>query len=177
MKSIVCAAALLIAATCATAQGNQSHATTKPVTVEFKNAQGQSVGTALLTPAPQGVKIRLDIKNLPEGEHSLHIHQVAKCDAPDFKTAGPHFNPMGGMAHDDHSHDSAPAGDIPNFSLIVGADGTAKVTVVAPNVTLGTDDHSVFSNGGTSIVIHAASAGTTGAAPARIACGTITKPE
>jgi Cu-Zn family superoxide dismutase len=176
MKAIVCVSALLFAATCATVQDNHSHAT-KPVTVEFKNAQGQSVGTALLTPAPQGVKIKLDIKNLPEGEHSLHIHQVAKCDPPDFKSAGPHFNAMGGMSHDEHAHDSAPAGDIPNFSLIVGADGTAHVTVIAPNVTLGRDDHSVFSNGGTAIVIHATSSGTSGGAPARIACGTITKPE
>jgi Cu-Zn family superoxide dismutase len=177
MKLIVCAAALLIAAAGIAAQENQSHAA-KSVTVEFKNAQGQSVGTAVLTPAPQGVKIKLDMKDLPPGDHSLHIHQVAKCEAPDFKSAGPHFNPMGGMAHDEHAHDAmAPAGDIPNFSLIVGADGTAKVTVIAPNVTLGTDDHSVFSNGGTSIVIHAASTGASGAAPARIACGIISKRE
>jgi len=177
MKAFVCAGVLLLAGSCVAAQDTHSHAP-KPVTVEFKNAQGQSVGTAVLTPAPQGVRIKLDIKGLPEGEHSLHIHQVAKCDAPDFKTAGPHFNPMGGMSHDDHAHDAgAPAGDIPNFSLIVGADGTAHVTVIAPNVTLGTDDHSVFSNGGTSIVIHAASSGASGTAPARIACGTITKPE
>ena len=69
-----------------------------------------------------------------------------------------------------------PAGDIPNFALIVGADGTAHVSVVAPNVTLGDDDHSVFSNGGTAIVIHAVSGGTGTAAPARIACGIISKP-
>jgi Cu-Zn family superoxide dismutase len=177
MKVIVCAAALLFAATWAPAQENHSHATAKPVTVDIKNAQGQSVGTAVLSSAPQGVRIKLDIKDLPAGEHSMHIHQVAKCETPDFKSAGPHFNPSATAAHDGHAHDSAPAGDIPNFSLIVGADSTAKVTVIAPNVTLGTDDHSVFSNGGTAIVIHAATNGTTGTAPARIACGVITKPE
>jgi Cu-Zn family superoxide dismutase len=175
MKSMICAAALLFAASCAIAQESHEHAT-KPVTVEFKNAQGQSVGTAQLTSAANGVKIKLEMKNLPEGEHSLHIHQVAKCDPPDFKSAGPHFNGMGGMAHDPNMSNSAPAGDIPNFSLIVGADGTAHVTVTAPNVTLGSDDHSVFSNGGTSIVIHASTNGTSSAAPARIACGVITKP-
>jgi Cu-Zn family superoxide dismutase len=176
MKVIVCAAVLVAAASSAVAQENHSHATAKSVTVEIKNAQGQSVGTAMLSPAPQGVRIKLDIKELPAGEHSMHIHQVPKCDPPDFKSAGPHFNPaMSGGGHEEHSH-SAPAGDIPNFSLIVGADGTAKVTVVAPNVTLGNDDHSVFSNGGTAIVIHASSDGS-GAAPARIACGVITKSE
>jgi Cu/Zn superoxide dismutase len=59
----------------------------KPVTVDLKNAEGQSVGTATLSQAPHGVRIKLDIKNLPPGDHSLHIHQVPKCEAPDFKSA------------------------------------------------------------------------------------------
>jgi Cu-Zn family superoxide dismutase len=143
----------------------------KPVAVDIKNAHGQTVGTAVLTEAPRGVKIKLDIKGLPPGEHSLHIHQVAKCEAPDFKSAGPHFN--GASGHADHA--GLPAGDIPDFSLIVAADGTAHATVVAPNVTLGNDEHSVFSNGGTAIVIHAVASGASSSAP-RIACGVVTKP-
>ena len=162
------AVALLCSALAVRGQENK----TKSVTVEIKNAQGQSIGTAVLTQAPKGVKIKLDIKNLPPGEHSMHIHQVAKCEPPDFKSAGPHFDPGGA-----HSHTGLPAGDIPDFSLIVGADGTAHATTVAPNVTLGTDDHSVFSNGGTAIVIHDVAGGTGSGAPPRIACGIIAKPE
>jgi Cu-Zn family superoxide dismutase len=145
----------------------------KPVVVEIKNATGQNVGTATLTDAAPGVRIKLDIRSLPPGEHSIHIHQVAKCEGPDFKSAGPHF--AGGGAG--HEHGAAAAGDIPNFALVVGTDGTAHVSVVAPNVTLGTDDHSVFSNGGTALVIHAVSSETTSGAPPRIACGVISKPE
>ena len=145
-------------------------AASKPVAVDIKNSQGQSIGSALLSEAPQGVRIKLDIRNLPPGEHSLHIHQVARCEAPDFKSAGPHF----GAGHAD-AHGGLPLGDIPDFSLIVGADGTARATVVAPNVTMGTDDRSVFSNGGTAIVIHAVTDASSTAAPARIACGVITK--
>lgn len=147
----------------------QSH-NSKPVTVEFKNSEGQNIGSAVLSGMAKGVKIALDLKNLAPGEHSLHIHQNAKCDPPDFASAGPHFG--GG-----HDHGAAPAGDIPNFSLIVAADGTAHVSVIAPNVTLGDDPNSVFSNGGTSIVIHAVAGGTGSAAPARIACGVIGKPQ
>ena len=152
----------------------QSRAAAKSVTVEIKDAQGQNVGTAVLSEATHGVKIKLDVKGLPPGEHSLHIHQNAKCEAPDFKSAGPHFGGSG------HGHDGmamgAPAGDIPDFALIVAADGTAHASTVAPNVTLGADDNSVFSNGGTAIVIHAVAGGTGTGAPPRIACGVITKP-
>jgi len=169
MRAILCAALLALAAGVTFAQ---SRPATKLVTVEIKNAQGQSVGTATLSAAEKGVKITLDIKNLPSGEHSLHIHQFAKCDPPDFKSAGPHF--AGGHA----GHEGMlPAGDIPDFALIVGADGTAHASTVAPNVTLGNDASSVFSNGGTSIVIHAVSGSTGTAAPARIACGVIAKPQ
>ena len=146
----------------------------KPVIVDIKNAAGQSVGTATLTDAAPGVRIKLDIRSLPPGEHSIHIHQMAKCEPPDFKSAGPHFS--GAAAGHDHGG-GAPAGDIPNFALVVAADGTAHVSVVAPKVTLGSDDHSVFSNGGTALVIHAVSSETNSGAPPRIACGVISKTE
>lgn len=165
MKILACAATLFAFSGAAMAQ----QSSTKPVVVNISNAEGQAVGTATLSPAASGVKIVLDIKKLPPGEHSIHIHQMAKCDPPDFKSAGPHFNAAG------HSHDAAPAGDIPDFALIVGKDGTAHVSTVAPNVTMGDDDRSVFSNGGTAIVIHAVAGGTGSGAPPRIACGIIAK--
>src|SRR5712671_7199889 len=163
IASIVCTVALTGGLAAAHAG---SAAASKPVTVEIKDAQGQSVGTAVLSEAPHGVKIKLDVKGLPPGEHSLHIHQNAKCEPPDFKSAGPHFNGAGG--HADHS--GLAAGDIPDFSLIVGADGAGHATVIAPNITLGSDDHSVFSNGGTAIVIHAVASEASSSAPPRIAC-------
>jgi superoxide dismutase, Cu-Zn family len=170
MKTLVCAALFFLAPFVAFSQDVPNHPVVKSVTVTLINSQGENVGTALLTPAPTGVKITLDVKHLPPGEHSIHVHENAKCDPPDFKSAGGHFDAA------NHTHGGHPAGDIPDFVLVVSPDGTARVSTVAPYLTLGADDHSVFSHGGTAIIIHAVSNPGESGAPPRIACGVITKP-
>ena len=144
--------------------------------VDIKDAQGKSIGMAMLSRASNGVNIALDVKGLTPGEHALHVHMTPKCEGPGFTTAGGHFNPMTkkhGMKNPEGPH----AGDMNNFT--VAADGSAKVTVVAPGVTLGTEANSVFANGGTALVIHARGddmmTDPAGNAGDRIACGIVSK--
>jgi Cu-Zn family superoxide dismutase len=148
----------------------------KPVTVKLSDANGKSVGTAKLSADPGGVKIALALKGLTPGDHAIHIHATAKCDAPDFKSAGGHFNPEN-KKHGTANPEGAHAGDMPNFA--VDPKGGSTATVVAPGVTMDDGPHSVFSNGGTALVIHDKAddlkTDPAGAAGDRIACGLITK--
>jgi Cu-Zn family superoxide dismutase len=160
----------------ASAAPEQQPVQTATATAALKDVQGKQIGIAVVTESAEGVRIALDISKLPAGAHGFHIHSVGKCDLPDFKSAGPHFNPDGkkhGMKNPDGPH----AGDLPNIE--VGADGTVKTAVKTKQVTLGAGKNSLFPEGGTSFVIHADPddertdpAGNSGA---RIACGVITQ--
>lgn len=143
---------------------------------DIVNDKGEKIGSATLRQSKSGVKINVEVSQLPPGVHAIHIHSAGQCQPPDFKSAGPHFNPdakQHGMKNPAGSH----AGDLPNFT--VGSDGKAKISMLAKSVTLGDGPDSLFGPAGTSLVIHAGPddyitdpAGDSGA---RIACGVIQK--
>lgn len=146
------------------------------VTVNLSDAAGKSVGTARLSPDPSGVKITLALNGLSAGEHAIHVHQTAQCDGPAFTSAGGHFNPE--QKHHGLNNPEGPhAGDMPNFT--VDATGHSSAIVIAPGITIDDGPHSVFTGGGTALVIHEKAddmkSDPAGNAGTRIACGVIRK--
>jgi Cu-Zn family superoxide dismutase len=140
------------------------------------NSKGEPIGTAKLKETPKGVSLTIEVSKLPPGAHGFHIHAVGKCEPPDFKSAGGHFNPEGkkhGLQNPEGHH----AGDMQN--LTADAQGKAKVRLLVTGVTLGEGANSLFHPEGTAIVIHAdpddMKTDPAGNAGARIACGVITK--
>jgi superoxide dismutase, Cu-Zn family len=140
------------------------------------NAQGDTVGTAILREVGETVRISLNVSGLPPGEKGIHIHQVGRCDPPAFESAGGHFAPQGGQ----HGFDNPAgphAGDLRNIN--VGADGTAQQELTTDLVTLRDGPNSVFDSDGTSLVIHAGPddyrTDPSGQSGDRIACGVISR--
>ncbi|HBG05685.1 MAG: superoxide dismutase [Geobacteraceae bacterium GWC2_58_44] len=143
---------------------------------DILDSTGKSIGTATLTQQKGGVEVKLKVSGLTPGKHGFHIHETGSCTPPDFKSAGPHFNPFQkhhGLENPQGKH----AGDLPN--LEAKQDGTAEATFVAVDATLKKGPGSLLKKGGTAIVIHADpddnKSDPAGNAGARVACGVIVK--
>ncbi len=153
------------------------------------NAKGELIGTATFTQTIAGVKVALTVNNLTNGEHMVHLHENGKCDAPDFKTAGGHFDPKSDQdgdhshmrhKHEDYKHENhkqKPAGDLPN--ILVKQDGTGSLNAILPALTLGSGNNSLLKKGGTAIVVHAGANGISTIPnvdyKTRIACGIVNR--
>ena len=150
----------------------------KSAHADIVNAQGTKIGTAKITSSGNGVKIAVKVSQLTPGEHGIHIHNVGKCEAPAFTSAGGHFNPTSAHHGANNTQDPHPhLGDLQNLN--VNKSGKASATFTISGVTLGDESNSLFHEGGTAIVIHAKpddlKSDPSGNSGDRIACGVIEK--
>jgi Cu-Zn family superoxide dismutase len=144
-------------------------------TVEIFNRNKEKIGQARLAETPKGVMIQLKVSNLTPGIHGYHIHETGKCEAPDFKSAGEHFNPVT-KEHGFENPKGYHAGDLPNIN--VDEDGIISMTTITKHVTVQKGKaNSLLDKDGSSLVIHEKAddykTNPSGDSGARIACGVI----
>ena len=156
--------ALLLAASTADAQGKVS-ATLAP------SAGNNVAGTVTFVPEGGKVMVVAEITGLKPGPHGFHVHEKGDCSAPDFTSAGGHFNPSG-QPHGEPSAAAHHVGDMP--MLVADASGKATLRAEVSPMTVGNGTTDIV---GKAVVVHADAddfksqpAGNSGA---RIACGVI----
>lgn len=162
--------------------GDQSKKS-KPIKIQLKDAGGRSIGNAVMMRQPTGISFQVDLKNLPPGTHAVMLHEVGKCEPPDFKSAGGHLDspPMGesggtgGPEKGDGDKSGVTGGaDRPRTSvelsdITTDEKGNARTTLMLSDTSM---YEMLVADDGSALVIHA------GPDPAddgsgRIACGVI----
>jgi superoxide dismutase, Cu-Zn family len=142
------------------------------VTTMLKTALGDDRGTAVLRLSDGRMRLTIDAMGLSAGACAVHIHNVGKCDAPDFMSAGPHWNPTG-KQHGRDNPMGAHHGDLPN--LTVGTDGRGSLTIDVPGTMA-----ELLDADGAAVMMHAQpddyKTDPTGNAGGRVACGVLTAP-
>src|SRR5262249_31827372 len=143
---------------------------------DLRDANGHIVGSGVVLQQDDGVRVLLDVRNLPPGPKGIHIHEVGRCEPPSFTSAGGHFNPTNAQHGFDNPR-GPHAGDLPNIN--VDADGQGHLAYAAPLVSLRAGPASLLGGRGTALVLHEGEddnrtdpAGNSGT---RIACGVVTR--
>ena len=150
--------------------GMAAPAVAKGVAVLASAAGDDVAGAVWFTKAAGGVQVKAKITGLAPGTHGFHIHEFGDCSAPDFTSAGSHFNPMS-QPHAGPQAEARHVGDLGNITA--GADGVATVDVTDKQLAFD-GHHGVI---GRAVVVHAKAddlkTQPTGDAGGRLACGVI----
>lgn len=147
----------------------------------FNDVAGKTVGHVVLTNAPGGVLMRVDLEGLAEGWHAIHFHNVGDCSdgAEGFLASEGHINPDG-HAHGLLNAEGPERADLPN--LYAGPDGRATAEFFRVGIALLPSEEGAASTGpfplldddGFAIIVHANpddhQTQPIGGAAARIAC-------
>ncbi|MEO5938978.1 MAG: superoxide dismutase family protein [Sphingomonas sp.] len=136
----------------------------------LRTPAGKDVGRAIVREVAGGLRVTIDARFLPPGMHGAHLHTVGRCEAPDFASAGPHWNPTE-MKHGTMNPQGPHGGDLPNLSI--GADGRGTVGINLPGASF----DALLDADGAAMVVHAAvddmMTDPSGNSGGRIACGVL----
>lgn len=169
--------ALLLSA-CAAQEHSPDLSTTSAATLAatavLVGPDGAARGEARVTEAAGGLHVFVKGKGLTSGAHAVHIHTTGACVAPDFTSAGGHWNPTN-RKHGKNNPAGMHMGDMPN--MIAGADGSGELEYVIAGGALRSGDSPLLDADGAAVVIHAQAddnmTDPAGNAGGRVACGVL----
>lgn len=122
------------------------------VIADLLSADGTPSGQAIVTESADGLWLDIRVRGVAPGAHGLHVHTVGTCDAPDFATAGGHWNPT---AHQHgHKNPQGPhAGDAPNLTADASGKGALRTWLGAGMIHGGSTP--LLDGDGAAVVLHA----------------------
>ena len=147
------------------------------LTGKLAGPEGADMGSVTITPAPNGVILRVEAKGLTPGWHAMHFHEKGACSDEKFASAGGHVHNMTPVTHGLLNTGANDAGDLPN--IFVNADGTATAEVYSTFVSAheGGKLPALMDSDGSAVVIHAMPDDYTtqpiGGAGVRVACAAL----
>ncbi len=144
---------------------------TAVATLQGREGNGVS-GTVTFTESAGSVTVYATVLGVsPPGEHGFHVHAAGDCSAPDFTSAGGHFNP-GDVPHGGPDSPERHSGDLGN--ILIGEDGSGSLSLTTDLLTVSEGPNSVVGKG---VILHEGrddlESQPTGAAGARLACGVV----
>ena len=111
MRKIISLSLVILTAGCSGAEPEKPDAVIASADLMQKDAK---VGTVSLTQAGENVAMSLTVDGLPTGTYGMHIHETGKCEGPDYKSAGAHWNPAA-KQHGAQNPGGAHGGDLENL--------------------------------------------------------------
>jgi Cu-Zn family superoxide dismutase len=180
MKRFAWVALIALLPACASLKQSSSGPVLARATLQ--NGSGKAFGTAEFRESSEGVLVQLHLSKVREITSRtllpIHIHDQGKCEGPDFKSAGPHFNPEGkqhGLENPMGHH----LGDLPMVKVAEGSETDAEILIQGATLT-GSGKNSLLKSGGTAVVIHNGEddqkSDPAGNAGPRMLCGVIQSP-
>lgn len=176
---LVASAACLLAGCTTTASQDSADVESGPVATDLalRDASGRERARATLNAEVDALAVRVQSAGLARGTYAAHVHSVGRCDAPDFQSAGPHWNPTTAQ-HGRENPRGAHLGDLPN--LVVGADGEGSVSYTVNGAGLTSGQYPMADADGAALIVHAQAddyrTDPSGNAGDRLACAVIAPP-
>ena len=138
----------------------------------LRTPAGREYASASASQVGDSIRIRIEASGMPRGTYGAHVHAVGRCDAPDFASAGPHWNPTG-QQHGKDNPAGMHKGDLPN--LFVGTDGRGSLEINLTASSLAGGSMPMLDSDGAAIIIHEKAddyrTDPSGNSGARVACG------